>query len=812
MEKMIKNIKTKKKFIPAVCLSFILCALSGCGSENQKPEPTPTYIYVPKQMVVSPAGEYSLPDGFGKPAVESGQMYFMRQRKDSQTVERVVLLEDGSAVDFNDAEMLFSLSSFAFEQEKDVSENEVLAILDRAIEAESMSNSQSREGDEAVAVDPEETYFRFLLWNFAVDQEQNVYFIIDCRLGSYYTAESVGSVLCKRNAAGEWAYRRFFPGLEPVNDSFTVDGSGGVYILTADGILAVDSDGHEAGVIDTEKYKGRSYSSERLLGDSRGNVCYIVFEEFDSRWKGLEVDRPGRDLKELNGLSGNNWLDTCTVFQGDIFFSVSESLYMYNRETESSGETLRWVNSGLVSSHIRDCFLLNQDKILVWYDEPGMEGLYLLEKTPARELPEKEAVVLAAFDVSAELSNAVIHFNRLNKKYQVIIESYGYSGGTASGALARQDAALASSNPPDLLSLSGRNLVKDMEKGMLEDLSPRLENSSILDRDDFLENALDGYTIGKSLVGIPVSFRVTAVGGRTSQVGELNSWTMEDVYALTERYPEHTILLSDARYVMDSGMGRNLATREHLLKNFCAACYLEEYVDWETGTCDFDSERFRRLLEWTGEHAEDPVGQAGSRGRIFYIQGYLSEEALLMEKNIDFGTAAEWELQCGEEITLTGFPTADGSGTADIQVEPPLGIVADAGNKEGAWEFLEFYISAGKEQGLADNLPTSRSRLQALMEEAVGQQYYDGSEEPVPKYYLTLDDEEVPVYATSREMAEKLMAFLEAADFTPDWGLRQMVVSIVLEESEPYYTGDKSLEEVTGIIQNRVQLLLKENM
>ena len=85
-------------------------------------------------------------------------------------------------MDFNDAEMLFSLSSFAFEQEKDVSENEVLAILDRAIEAESMSNSQSREGDEAVAVDPEETYFRFLLWNFAVDQEQNVYFIIDCKV------------------------------------------------------------------------------------------------------------------------------------------------------------------------------------------------------------------------------------------------------------------------------------------------------------------------------------------------------------------------------------------------------------------------------------------------------------------------------------------------------------------------------------------------------------------------------------------------------------------------------------------------------
>ncbi len=39
-----------------------------------------------------------------------------------------------------------------------------------------------------------------------------------------------------------------------------------------------------------------------------------------------------------------------------------------------------------------------------------------------------------------------------------------------------------------------------------------------------------------------------------------------------------------------------------------------------------------------------------------------------------------------------------------------------------------------------------------------------------------------------------------------------MVISIVLEEVEAYYTGKKSLDEVIGIIQNRVQLLLNENM
>ncbi len=279
MTELIKYIKGKRNLILAACL-FMMCVLSGCSRENQKPEPIPAYIYVPKQLTAVSTEGNGLPDGFGKPAVESGQIYYMRQKNDSQTVEKAVLPEDGSTVDFNGAEILFSLSTSAFEQEEDGSESEILTVLARATEAKSMSGSQG--GDKSANADPKKTYFRFSLRHYAVDQEQNVYFIVDCSMGNYYTAESVGSALCKRTAEGEWAYRRFFPGLEPMNDSLAVDGNGGVYILTADGILAVNSDGDEAGMTGTEEYKGASYSSERLVGDSRGNVYYIVFEAFDS--------------------------------------------------------------------------------------------------------------------------------------------------------------------------------------------------------------------------------------------------------------------------------------------------------------------------------------------------------------------------------------------------------------------------------------------------------------------------------------------------------------------------------------------------
>ncbi len=677
MRRALRNTKRKRKFALAMCLFFITYVLSGCSKKNPAlEEQAPAYVYVPKQLAASASGGYSLPDGFQKPAVESGQIYYMRQTYENQTIERTVFPEDDSAVDFRDAEILYSVSAFAFEKGDGGNGNEedVLAMLDTAMDPKSVHVVAGADG--IVRVDPEKDYFRFSLQDYTVDQEQNIYFVLGCSGGSYFSMENMGSVLCKRTAEGTWAYRHFFKGLEPLNDSLAVDGNGGVYVLTSKGILAVDGNGHEAGMTGTEEYKGKNYSSERLLGDSQGNVYYFVLEEFDSQWKGMEVGFQGsKGLEEVKGLSGRDYMGfgTCVVFQGNVYFSVFESFYAYDRKTENNSEMFQWANSGLINTNVRECLPLGPDRLLVWYDEPGMEGLYQLVKTPAEELPEREAVVLASIDVSTDMRNAVIHFNRLNEKYQVVLENYGYTSETASAAETRLSAALVSSDPPDLLSLSGRNLEKDVEKGLLEDLSLRLEGSSVLDREDFLENALEGYTVGGRLVGIPVRFYPTVVGVRTSQAGGLDSWTMEDVYALAERYPEQTILLSDGGYDMYTGKRRILGTGEYLLGRFCAAWYLEEFVDWEKGECSFDSEGFLRLLGWVGEHAEEPDPQVGSHGSAS-MEGNFPAEALLIEGYIDFEDAAIWKARCGGEITLTGFPTADGRGTARVNVEAPLGI------------------------------------------------------------------------------------------------------------------------------------------
>ena len=361
------------------------------------------------------------------------------------------------------------------------------------------------------------------------------------------------------------------------------------------------------------------------------------------------------------------------------------------------------------------------------------------------------------------------------------------------GAAGRRDAALVSPDPPDLVVLDGLDLKNSMEKGLLEDLGAYLEKSGILDRKDFLENALEGYTFGGKLAGIPVEIRVKALAGRLSQVGEPDSWTMEDVYAIAEQYPEHTRLLSDGFYRSD-GRSDEIGTRTHLLGEFCAPWYLEEYVDWDKGTCNFDSEGFRRLLQWIGEHGSDEPQTAGTGESVYYTRGYMPEDALFMEDFLDFERAAIWQVQFGEEIRLLGYPSADGRGKVYVQPVSPLGIVAEAGNREGAWAFLEYYISLACEQ--KDVLTTSKSQLQEQMEAWTITDRQNGDTER--KSFVILDEVSEPVYGISREMAQQVMDLLKEADFSPDSRWKDDIAGIVLEEAEDFYKGNKSLDSAVA--------------
>ena len=778
--------------IAAALLCIALGALTACG---RKEEPTETqlgidgYVYVPRLLDTSAVDTYGntyMKIDYLK--VVGNNLYYLRRDEGyDSTLERIPLPEGAEmsglqGIDFSAGERLldFSGGNYAYSEE--------------ALEGQSYSIS---------------------VHGFTVDEEQNIYAVVSENRYSGINVDESKELLCRYGADGQLCYRTPLDGAK-VNGMVPY-GSGSLLLLTENEIRKIDADGNVAERVGIEEYRsGRDIISERLYGEPGGRIYYVI-RYGDLAWEVMElVAEGGMRLREVQGFVWKNNVDTNIqgCHDGDLYFTLhsDDTLYLFDGEEGAARKVLRWEDSDIFSSSVEQLCLAGEDGILAQcYSSNGQEEWYLLVRTPVGELPEKELVVLASLSPGEDLRSAVVEYNRQSGRYHCIIEQYGNGSGTGgTGADVRLDAALLSSSPPDILDLRPVDIYKYAEKGVLEDLSPYMEGSGTVRREDFLDGLLEGYTINGSLVCVPTRFALSTIVGRDSQTDLLEGWGIDDVYMLMESHPEMMELVSSGSRRLDGpegGRGEEKG-RDYMLKEFFPAYYLERFVDWEAGECSFDSGEFRELLLWLEGHVEKEQPETATGRRIIYETYYAPEDALLMEaRDVTFNNLLRIEAQIGGKVRFLGFPTADGRGTAACRVVDKLGMVSNGLHKEGAWDFLEYYISRGTEESFYLNyLPTRISLLRDMAEKAAAPQ--PGMSTFYSSIWIGDDRHEVDEFP--QYLADALMEQIEGMDFRPRSAAEEQIIEIVAEEADIYYKGDKSLEDVTAVIQNRVELLLKE--
>ena len=231
---------------------------------------------------------------------------------------------------------------------------------------------------------------------------------------------------------------------------------------------------------------------------------------------------------------------------------------------------------------------------------------------------------------------------------------------------------------------------------------------------------------------------------------------------------------------------------------------LDEYVDWENGICSFEGQEFKdlmlRIKDTNNSHAVN-------RGQ--WESFLLSDEILFAEVHLtDFYTLEKYAMDYGEELLFLGYPTIDGSLAGEARPEASLGIVANSKNKEGAWEFLKYYLL---NYDVPYGIPTEKYSFEKEWMEAQTPVYTEDKngewiEKPVSQFFYQNRME--PIYAMSEERAEHVHQVVESAKAVSK--AAQALQNIIYEESGAYFYGNKSLEETVKIIQNRCQLYLDE--
>ena len=402
--------------------------------------------------------------------------------------------------------------------------------------------------------------------------------------------------------------------------------------------------------------------------------------------------------------------------------------------------------------------------------------------------------------------SAVMRFNAAHKDVQVVIRNY-FDEDDSRGQ-DRLLAEIAAGDMPDIIDLGpagGLPYQRMARKGLLENLWPYIENDPELGREGVLEAPLKAAEVDGGLYVVFDKVCIQTLVGAESIVGNRYSWTIEE---LLDAYAS----MSEGSTIMEMDMLRKQDVFRRLF--YLSA---EDYVDWNTGECFYDSEQFRSTLEFINNNFPDEISNelaamdteelsAESMEWILSGRQMLSSTVLARPRNIQ---EIDTIFGAGGRAAFVGYPTEDGSVGSYFYIRGrSLGMSTYCQHKEAAWDFLrEVLLPQYNDIRSLDNpnvdkfhVPLNLNDYQLLKRYDMtvispdGAPYYMG---PILRYHKATQ-EEVDRFDYLMNSIDKINLY------------DRKIYDIAYETASAYFAGDKTLDETVALLQNRVGLYVNE--
>lgn len=602
---------------------------------------------------------------------------------------------------------------------------------------------------------------------------------------------------------------------DPNGDEFwtqemAADGQGRLYLYGNQNVYLYDEAGNSNGTL----LLGTGETYVRRMAAGADGKVYVVYDTSDgtfSKTRMAEADFEGRGL----GTSYENFPSSINTFtagtEGNLLINDGSKVYEYDMGTQEKKELFDWLDCDINGSYVEAFGQLSDGRLLAMIRDWDAEQneIALLSRVKASEVAQKENITVGTLSGGYQIRIFAVRFNKASDKYHVSVKEYlnydNMNENSYTDAISSMINDITSSNCPDVIDLSGVNVSQLASKDAFEDLNAYLEKSSVLKRSDFMENVLGAYTYDDVLVSIPSSFTLETLGGHKSQIGDKKGWSLEEMIAYANENPDKELF--------------DRVSKGELLQ---VLLLLNEgtFLNWETGECKFNSDQFKSLLEFVNRFPDEVDWAADAPVTPIRIQ---NGEVLLDQIHLyDFKSIQESLEMFKGDMVCIGYPTADGSGGHAFNSTTAYAIASKAKCKDGAWAFIESILAAEDGRRSSNGFPTVRSKLDAMIEEAITPQYAtDENGEPY------LDENGNPIinnagggigwgdwfyeyHLPTQEEVDMVLEVMESAK-PVNYSGNDEVLKIILEDAEPFFKGQKSADEVVGIIQNRVAIYVNEN-
>lgn len=481
----------------------------------------------------------------------------------------------------------------------------------------------------------------------------------------------------------------------------------------------------------------------------------------------------------------------------DFYYRDNSGVYGCMKEGKKTIKVMDYAASNVYTENVNSICPVGGEKMLGIADARNTDGarMILYTKVSPEDVTEKITLTYAAVQMDSSLKDAIATFNHTNTKYQIQIKEY-YMENDPEEKLALD---LVSGAAPDLISLAGMSMERYVEKGVLEDLTPYLENDEEISEEDLIPSVSAAMKTDGKYYYMSPGFRIVSLIGKTSIVGENSGWTLEEFVAFMEKNPDVQLLHdSDKSDLLNLILSENISS----------------FVDWKNGTCHFDAPQFKKLVEqcnqYEGKEMEYEPGQE--------IEMLQKGEILLTPVVIGAENMQVYDAVYKDEVTYKGYPSEEGNGsffTFPIQVS----MTTASQNKEGAWEFLRTLMMKNYQgnhvavmDGEEDVVPTRNDAFEMYQRVRMTTEpftdEFNASVVPMD-LIMSYDSQEIPLEPMSEQEMERFVELIN--DSSQVISHEGEIQAIVEEEAQAYFEGTRSLDKTIDIIQDRCTKYVNEN-
>ncbi len=430
--------------------------------------------------------------------------------------------------------------------------------------------------------------------------------------------------------------------------------------------------------------------------------------------------------------------------------------------------------------------------IITCFGEGTDERLYRLSRS---EHPETKELVLLQQFLDEYTKNCAADYSRTHPGVTIRVEQMDANDDYSWNKLIVD---FQNGEGPDLIWADWDHLERLHAAGLLSPLGDRIPKD-VTDR--VFTGVLSFGTMDDELYAIPGDANLKVIFVSDAAWSQ-NGWTMEE---LLEAYRKQKAENPDLRF---AGFDWDLDGLQLFVHLYFPSIANSEFLDLESGTCNFRSEGFYDLLRFCRDNADRETGTDSSthkedmkreiaEGRVFCLPyegsliGYSKVRSYL-----------------DEGFHPVGWPSASRtSGLVSCYHATACSVASE--NADVAADFLAMLLSEEYQIKYGTNW-VRRDVMEKQVKDASEIYLYgeDGPEHPEKPAFLHGGGRiELDGRADGTSYVDEYVALMDGG---VPVSLEAEIMAILSEEIAPFFAGQKSEQEVAKVIQSRIQLMLSE--